>query len=443
MLGAMGATHTLSIACFAASTACAQVGFSGLGDLPGGGFLSEVFALSPTGSLAAGGSVVAGSGFNQTYDAFVFDPDAGFTPSLLGPAGSARAFALSADGGAVVGVVDYGSFSPLGTQAFLWTSQGTTLLGDLPGGVSVVPRSFARGVSADGSIIVGIGESTSGNEAWRYHVATSTFEPLGDLPGGQFASWAYGVSADGNTVVGQSYADADQQAIVWTPQGGMVGLGYLPTLPGSTPASSAEAANADGSVIVGWSRSSAAGLNGQEAFRWVRGVGMQPLGDLPGGAVFSAGYAVTPDGSVVVGRASIQGSCGPFGCGSEGRAFIWTEATGMRDIQELLSAANIDLTGWRLQEARGVSADGRVVVGNGINPAGQLEAWMATLAPPPCDPDFNADGNSDQDDLRYLVEVLGGGDNPTQRDPDFNGDGNADQDDVGALVQALSGGGCP
>lgn len=443
MLVPMAASHAFAIACLAASNACAQISFRGLGDLSGGGFLSEVFALNASGSLAAGGSVVAGSGFNQIYDAFVFDPDSGLTPALLGPTGSARAFALSANGAAVVGVVDYGSFSPLGTQAFLWTSQGTTLLGDLPGGVSVVPRSFARGVSADGSVIVGIGESDSGNEAWRYHVAAATFEPLGDLPGGQFASWAYGVSADGNTVVGQSYADANQQAIVWTPQGGMVGLGYLPTLPGSTPASSAEAANADGSVIVGWSRSSAAGLNGQEAFRWVRGVGMQPLGDLSGGAVFSAAYAVTPDGSVVVGRASIQGSCGPFGCGSEGRAFIWTDANGMRNIQELLADANIDLTGWRLQEARGVSADGRIVVGNGINPSGQLEAWMAVLAPPPCNPDYNRDGNADQDDVRHLIGLLGSANNPDEPDQDFNRDGNADQDDVAALVQALSGGGCP
>lgn len=61
----------------------------------------------------------------------------------------------------------------------------------------------------------------------------------------------------------------------------------------------------------------------------------------------------------------------------------------------------------------------------------------------PCDPDYNADGNADQDDVTYLVNVIAGGPNPTQRDPDFNRDGNVDQDDYAALVNAVAGGGCP
>jgi hypothetical protein len=66
-----------------------------------------------------------------------------------------------------------------------------------------------------------------------------------------------------------------------------------------------------------------------------------------------------------------------------------------------------------------------------------------TQPPPTCDPDYNQDGNSDQDDVAYLINVIGGGPNPTGRDPDFNGDGNADQDDVGALINVVAGGPCP
>jgi len=62
---------------------------------------------------------------------------------------------------------------------------------------------------------------------------------------------------------------------------------------------------------------------------------------------------------------------------------------------------------------------------------------------PSCDPDYNQDGNVDQDDIRYLVNVVGGGENPTGRDADFNGDGNSDQDDVSALVNVVAGGACP
>jgi hypothetical protein len=61
----------------------------------------------------------------------------------------------------------------------------------------------------------------------------------------------------------------------------------------------------------------------------------------------------------------------------------------------------------------------------------------------PCDPDLNQDGNADQDDVAYLINVIAGGENPTGIDPDFNGDGNVDQDDVAALINVVAGGGCP
>jgi len=61
----------------------------------------------------------------------------------------------------------------------------------------------------------------------------------------------------------------------------------------------------------------------------------------------------------------------------------------------------------------------------------------------PCDPDVNADGNVDQDDVAYLVGVAGGADNPSGIDPDFNRDGNVDQDDVRVLVAVVAGAPCP
>ena len=60
-----------------------------------------------------------------------------------------------------------------------------------------------------------------------------------------------------------------------------------------------------------------------------------------------------------------------------------------------------------------------------------------------CDPDVNQDGNADQGDIDYLINVIAGGDNPTGIDPDFNRDGNADQGDIDALVNVIAGGACP
>ena len=73
-----------------------------------------------------------------------------------------------------------------------------TSLGDLPAG-----RAFsqARGVSNDGSVVVGLASSASGDEAFRWTTGGGMVG-LGDLAGGGFASDATGVSASGSVVVG-------------------------------------------------------------------------------------------------------------------------------------------------------------------------------------------------------------------------------------------------
>ena len=65
--------------------------------------------------------------------------------------------------------------------------------------------------------------------------------------------------------------------------------------------------------------------------------------------------------------------------GSGIEAFIWDQANGMRELDEVLTALGLDLTDWTLAEARGISSDGLTIVGFGINPDGDTEAWMATI----------------------------------------------------------------
>jgi choice-of-anchor B domain-containing protein len=72
-----------------------------------------------------------------------------------------------------------------------------------------------------------------------------------------------------------------------------------------------------------------------------------------------------------------------------------------------------------------------------------LSVFRYECPSPNCDPDVNQDGNVDQDDVSYLINVVGGGPNPTGIDPDFNQDGNMDQDDVSALINVVAGGACP
>ena len=74
---------------------------------------------------------------------------------------------------------------------------------------------------------------------------------------------------------------------------------------------------------------------------------------------------------------------------------------------------------------------------------GQQYVVVPATSGPTCDPDVNQDGNADQGDIDYLVNVVAGGDNSTNIDPDFNHDGNVDQGDIDALVNVVAGGACP
>ena len=194
---------------------------------------------------------------------------------------------------------------------------------------------------------------------------------LGHLPGG-FGSRATGASAAGSVVVGWSQSGNpvgnDVEAFRWTASGGMVGLGHLP----GGDQGAALGVSPDGSIVVG---SSGTGSRGFEAFRWTASVGWFDLGRLAG-RYDNEAQGVSADGSVVVGF-----SVSPIAGEVRREAFIWDKVNGMRSLQDVLVASALDLSGWTLSDASGISADGRTIVGTGTNPAGQEEAWIATLTP--------------------------------------------------------------
>jgi hypothetical protein len=109
-------------------------------------------------------------------------------------------------------------------------------------------------------------------------------------------------------------------------------------------------------------------------------------------------------------------------------------------VRDVVSAGHADiLPAGSLSPGSSVTCE--VTPSDGI--ANGPSSSISYTPPNPCDPDMNQDGNADQDDVAYLINVVGGGDNPTGIDPDFNRDGNADQDDVLALLNVIAGGACP
>lgn len=62
------------------------------------------------------------------------------------------------------------------------------------------------------------------------------------------------------------------------------------------------------------------------------------------------------------------------------RPFIWDAQRGMRNLETvLIEDFSLDLTGWVLTRATGVSADGSAIIGLGSNPQGHREGWIARL----------------------------------------------------------------
>ena len=252
----------------------------------------------------------------------------------------------------------------MGALAFLFVatalswSQSLTWLGTLGG-----DQSWANGVSADGSVVVGWAYNAAGySRAFRWTQATGMID-LGTLSGGNY-SVARGVSADGSVVVGWADNAARQdRAFRWV-NGVMQNLG---TLGGSH--SMAYGVSADGSVVVGWARNAA---EQGRAFRWTQATGMIDLGTLGGSS--STAYGASADGSVVVGSAETAAF--------QGRAFRWTASGGMEDLN--LTYAALLTSGSSLWGATAISPDGRYIVGYGYNAATRrVEAYLLDTVPEP------------------------------------------------------------
>lgn len=168
-------------------------------------------------------------------------------------------------------------------------------------------------------------------------------------------------------VIGWIAVVSGLQAFRWESVGGIRGLGILT---GGRGWSDALGVSRDGSVVVGHSSPSSNPWESEAVF-WTPAEGMQRLGDLPGGLVDSEAVAASADGRFLVGH-------GRSAISKE--AVLWDRMAGIVPIRDILEDAGVGMSGWTITEANDISADGTVVVGNGINPEGNFEGWIAVLA---------------------------------------------------------------
>jgi uncharacterized membrane protein len=233
--------------------------------------------------------------------------------------------------------------------------------------VSTYQTQGATGISADGASVVGNSIYFGNNQSYGFLWTSNGFRTLGSLATGNYAS-ATGISASGLRAVGYSGSSSGERAVRWdiTPGTGGIAAVSLGTLPSGTY-STGTAISLDGMTIVGYGNAGGVTV----PWRWTQAGGMVSLG-LPAGAAEARARAVNSDGSAIVGNTNSLGNS---------RAFMWTASSGSVDLNVYLPSLGIDLTGWSLRTATGISGDGRVIVGSGVF-GGVEQAWIATIPSP-------------------------------------------------------------
>ena len=341
--------------------------FKGLGFLDS----NNQYKSSYVNGVSANGSVIVGGSRNSNGrdEAFLWTQEGGMVGLSFFDGRNSVASGVSADGSIIVG----GSSNGISIKAFRWTQEsGMVELGSFDGFNTM---SGANAVSADGSIIVGVGINANGDsEAFRW-TEESGMVGLGFLPLSSclppdsscnsypLRSGAYGISADGSIVIGENFIGSGYVPALWTHEGG------ISSLDEGASYGNALGISANGSVIVG---------GYSKAFRWTQSSGMVLLDDYAKTDEWSYARGVSADSSIIVGSSNVlHGTSGPM------EAFLWTQETGMVSLKETLIGAGLDVRGWSLFSAQAISADGFTIVGNGRNPSGQTEAWVANLSPEP------------------------------------------------------------
>ena len=341
--------------------------------------------------------------------------------------------ALSVDGSVAVGGVvsdvtsktkpSISQTSPVVTKTEAYRSSaasGVEMLGFLPGGGG--GNSLATGISADGSVAVGISSSEDGNRPFRWTRLTgmTTLSPVGAEYSFAFTS---DVSADGQTIIGFLTSDSTAfQGFRWSAATGYdvfsvpsrEDLGTRPIavsangtiIAGGSDSGPGERGfyrtendgtvlitdptdedatvvvadmSEDGTTVVGRLVS-----DGEEyGFRWTADAGLVRLSGLPGDRPNASAFATTADGSLVVGRAGTGAGeyIGdlPF---FETEPVIWDAQGNIHRLADLLSEEEAaKVAGITMTQARVMSADGTTIAGIGTDSENQSVWWIVRIDP--------------------------------------------------------------
>ena len=195
----------------------------------------------------------------------------------------------------------------------------------------------------------------------------STVSSLGTTVPGR-STRANGADFDGNVIVGwQDGSTGFRQGAVWRD-----GVQTLIFDSAGNPMSELGDVSSDGTWAVGNGPSS----NGFVAYRWSEATGVLPLGPNLQPGDRSGATGISGDGSVIVGYSR------PFGPATFGRGFIWSESTGMLNLNAVAAAQGISTGGVTLALPLAISADG-LTIGGVSSQGGGFILRLASPIPEP------------------------------------------------------------
>lgn len=331
-LAALGAITACTPSALAAGT------FYGVGDLPGGPVSSRITDLSGDGRFVIGHSATeAGQGTSVgslfRWSAAGGMEDQGF--GVLGlTVGGIRGPSISHDGTRASGMFDlFGGFRHV-----------------FGGETRPLPDSLLVGdMNSSGTVMVGSPRVNADYfTRWR---ATNGFavERITLRPGSQF-TYATGVSEDGTSASIYVEENGGGATYLWR-EGQQPLLVYSVSSGNPTVAENFEL-SADGEMIIG------------RTWRWTLDAGITDLTSV------ITPHSIAPDSRTILGQRS-------------NRATILTADNQILDVADHLAQQHgFNLSGWQLRDIVAMSDDGTVWAGNGINPQGFREGWVAVIPEP-------------------------------------------------------------
>ncbi len=230
-------------------------------------------------------------------------------------------------------------------------------------------------VTANGRMVVGMAWDECGVQAFKWDATGPGIMTLLQRLGSSYegdtrppSNRATVVSDDGRIIGGwASNGQVDRVPAVWRPDG----TGFLLPAGGISSDTPGEvmATSGDGKFLAGYW--------GENAFFWTETGGVVSIGRLPPADEFdfqgAIANAIDDGGKVIFGASGTTWE-------GKGHAFVWTQAAGMRSLQDVITAAGLTIPeGTTLTNVIASSTDGTVVLGQATRTDRSVVSFLLKL----------------------------------------------------------------